>query len=49
MRFAVAGLVLVACCAAAPVYAQYEEPNITLSWADPACRRPSAGDDGESV
>ena len=30
MRFAAAGLVLVMCCAAAPAYAQYEEPNITF-------------------
>ncbi len=30
MRFAVAGLVLVLCCAATPAYAQYEEPNISF-------------------
>jgi hypothetical protein len=30
MRFTAAGLVLVMCCAAAPAYAQYEEPNIAF-------------------
>ena len=30
MRFAIAGLVLVLCCAATPAYAQYEEPNISF-------------------
>jgi len=30
MRFVAAGLVLVACCVAAPAYAQYVEPNITF-------------------
>src|SRR5712691_2486082 len=30
MRFVATGLVLVACCVAAPAYAQYVEPNITF-------------------
>ena len=30
MRFAIAGLAIVLCCAAAPAYAQYAEPNITF-------------------
>src|SRR5712692_3339733 len=30
MRFVAAGLVLVACCVAAPAYAQYVEPDITF-------------------
>src|SRR5262245_24273388 len=28
MRFAIAGLALVLCCAAAPAYAQYTEPDV---------------------
>jgi hypothetical protein len=30
MRFAAVGLVLLVCCAAAPAYAQYDEPDITF-------------------